>query len=732
MKINNQAVKFLSIGKMKQNFNLLPLSRINSFSIHSQNNKKHYFKKLFNKFKNNNTEQTNNSIKLNIVSEFQFSPEQAYESFYQYAKRKNKWFGPTKWYKPDYYPQPIYLPFWVFQYGEACAYKVKVRLTLDISKQKHLMLMLLNKTEEEIKKKLLEKLNKKRKQVDTLTQLPEDFLQRDLKEKKKEIEELEKILKLNDEKTLRELVGVIKTILMNQFQIQENSFEIISLNSKELVLDFLVDHIKLNEYLEQDEIFNSVNSLQQLQQQKDDKKEELKKIKEKKNEMTFVDGYTSVYASTQFEHVLVKRVIDNLDPKYLIEDFNIKKISYQPQWYEQIWNNIKTWFSNNKTNNKKEYNVDYYTIDWETAWSLTFDKYIPDTIELKLNKLIKEQIEDFEDLDNNSTYTPTLLLSPKIEVNSFELEKTDFKIHKKEMRYIPFYIKQDTLFFPDFLFKLAPYALRKKVEKLSHGRLSFYSFMNGIDGNYITGYVPYSFVKVFLTNLITFNSVIFSLLYGWSTWFYTMTLTSNLIWSGSISFLLALSSSIEQYYKPFLHLQKHKKLAVKIHNKYIANKPLQRLYFNAWKFNQSNYNNSNDNQNNLSPLALEIHKGCDLYTILELDTKVFALYTQEEIRQQYRKLAMLYHPDLHISSNKKKNTTVSGEMELQENSSSSVIIMEENKESDKKEEEEKKEMTEEEIIERFKQINYAFQILGHPQSRELYHKHGITYFQYMM
>ncbi|KAF0978320.1 hypothetical protein FDP41_002835 [Naegleria fowleri] len=614
-------------------------------------------------------------IKLRVASEFISSPEDAKRAFRNYALQKNKYYGPSSWYRPKEDPKQVYVPLWIFQYGDAIAYKVKLRATIDPRKQRELLTQIFG----ELVDVPLEK------DPLVLTQNPEDFSQRDLKEKQRAQKKILKELKLDDENTLQELVNVLKNVLSNKFQIQKHNFTVENMSSTEITITCIIDHIKLAEYNQ-----TSSNNLSS-----DDS-----------SSQPVIDDITYVYASTQFERRYIKRIIERIDRKYLTDPSVISKVNYKLKWYENMWDSVKLFFS--KSAFKRDYEVDYYTIDWETSWSLALDSYIPDSMQKQLYQIIERNISTSEEA--------ILFDSPSLVIGGFDLEKTDFKLHKKDLIYFPFYVKQDVLNFPHYLKWLSPFHLKQKVQKYEHGEYTFHSFTDGITSSYVTGYVPYSFAKLF-------SSYFVGTYIGWHLMYLLLPITnfSNFLLYGLMfSTITSASATTEQYYKPMLHKEHHRKFAVMIHNKYIANKPLQRIYANAWKWcaNPSDGNTA---------LGIEISKGCDLYSLLELDPKKFGLYTQEEIRVQYKKMAMIYHPDLFASKQHGliSGSETSGEVEKDiENN-----IKPEQLDAPKKEEEE---WTKEEILERFKQINYAFSILGDPYKRELYHKYGAAYFKFSM
>ena len=619
-------------------------------------------------------------IKLRVASEFKVSPDEAFQAFRNYAIEKNRWYGPRSFYNPQVYPQQIYLPCWVFQYGESCGYKVNVKISIDPTKQKALLMNLYG---EEIGQDITEH----EREPLNLTTNPEDFSQRDLKEKSRREKKLLKELKLDDENTLKELASVLQNMLKNQFQIQEHNMKVENISTNDITINCVIDHIKLNEYIPEGIPVENLTSL----------KEDTKKPP--------VDEFTSVYASTQFERRFVKRVLDNMDRQYFLNSSQISKVNYKLKWYQEMWDSMKMWFS--KTAFKRNYHVDYYTVDWETSWSFAFDRFIPEQVRNKMNDIIRNAISQ----EPSEEEVMTRFASPKIEISSFDLEKTDFKILKKDLIYFPFYVKQDRLNFPHALKLFSPFHIKQKLKQYEHGEHVFHSFTNGIDASYVTGYVPYSFPKLFATYLIGTSL-------GWVSMFKFLTNMSDpniLLYGLAFSFITSIGVTTEQYYKPLLHQRQHRNFSIFVHNKYIANKPLQRIYSNAWKWcaNPSDGNTA---------LAIEINQGCDLYSLLELDPMRFSLYSQEEIRVQYKKMAMLYHPDLFSS---KSNNSTSGEEE-QEEGTTSESTQPNNTTTVSQE------WTKEEIIERFKQINYAFSILGDPYKRELYHKHGATYFQYVM
>lgn len=107
-------------------------------------------------------------IKLRVASEFISSPEDAKRAFRNYALQKNKYYGPSSWYRPKEDPKQVYVPLWIFQYGDAIAYKVKLRATIDPRKQRELLTQIFG----ELVDVPLEK------DPLVLTQNPEDFSQR--------------------------------------------------------------------------------------------------------------------------------------------------------------------------------------------------------------------------------------------------------------------------------------------------------------------------------------------------------------------------------------------------------------------------------------------------------------------------------------------------------------------------------------------------------------------------
>ncbi|EFC49358.1 predicted protein [Naegleria gruberi] len=578
-KITSLLLLSSSLSSNKKNYKIVENSATRNFSFRT-------------KTITRDEQQDLGEIKLKVASEFRASPEDASDAFVEYAHQKNRFYGPRSWYKPDVYPEQVYVPLWVFQYGDACGYKVKTRITIDPRKQRELLTNLFGEIEEVIPEK----------DPLILTANPEDFSQRDVHQKQKNQKKILKELKLEDESRLKELADIMKTILKNQFQIQDHTFKIETLTSSEITISCIIDHIKLDEHVEPTKLLGTE---------------------------TMVDDYATIYASTSFERRYINRIAYKIDKKYLTDPTYISKINYKLKWYQNLWDDIKSWFK--RSSFKRDYSVDYYTVDWETSWSLALDNTVPHKLQESMKQIISKTI--------TSTEERTLFDSPTIQLSNFNIEKTDFKLHKKEMIYIPVYVKQDVLNFPHTLKLFSPFHIRHKVRNLSHGEHTFHSFTNGIDTSYVTGYVPYSFPKLFLSYFTGVYS-------GWgiiSSLFPFIDIYSSLIYGFFFSLFAAFGASTETYYKPLLHKEHHKKFAVHVHNKYISNKPLQKIYSNAWKYcaNPSDGNTA---------LAIEISKGCDLYSLLELDAQKFSLYTQEEIRSQYKKASILNSLNLTVSA----------------------------------------------------------------------------------
>lgn len=105
---------------------------------------------------------------------------------------------------------------------------------------------------------------------------------------------------------------------------------------------------------------------------------------------------------------------------------------------------------------------------------------------------------------------------------------------------------------------------------------------------------------------------------------------------------------------------------------------------NSSKSNNSNSSSNNNNNNDNNQVRIMYDFDEDLYDILGLNRNA----TQEEIKSQYRKLALLYHPD------KIRRTAIN------------------NPEIDPEE--------------KFKKINSAYAILHDPEKRQLYDNYGMT------